>query len=32
LWPGGDHKCLWIPSLKSSSHGSPADLRGGSLG
>jgi hypothetical protein len=31
-WPGGDRKCLWLPSLKGSSHGDPAVLRGGSLG
>jgi hypothetical protein len=31
-WPGGDHKYLWIPGLKVSSHGDPAGLRGGSLG
>jgi hypothetical protein len=30
-WPGRDHKCLWIPGLKGSSHGGPAGLRGGSL-
>jgi hypothetical protein len=30
--PGGNPKCLWIPSLKGSSHGDPAGLRGGSLG
>jgi hypothetical protein len=31
-WPGGDRTCLWIPSLKGSSHGQPVVLRGGSLG
>jgi hypothetical protein len=30
--PGGDHRCLWIPGLKGSSHADPAGLRGGSLG
>jgi hypothetical protein len=31
-WPGGDHKCLWIPSLKGSSHRDPAVVSGGNLG
>jgi hypothetical protein len=31
-WPGGDHKCLWIPGLKGWSCGDSAGLRGGSLG
>jgi hypothetical protein len=31
-WPDGYRKCLWIPSLKGSSHGEPVVLRGGSLG
>jgi hypothetical protein len=26
-WPDRDHKCLWIPNLKGSSHGDPAGLR-----
>jgi hypothetical protein len=32
VWPGGDHKCLWIPGLQGLSHGDHAGLRGGSLG
>jgi hypothetical protein len=31
-WPGRDHKYLWIPGLKVSSHRDPAGLRAGSLG
>jgi hypothetical protein len=32
MWPGGDHKCLWIPSLKGLSYGDPVGLRGWEFG